>query len=416
VSAGSRSGAPPSGRPAQRRARSTGLLALCVTEVVSWGVLYYAFPVALSAITADTGWSAAGASAAFSAGLVVSAVVGVGAGRLLDARGPRVVMTAGSLLAVPAVLGVALAPTLAWFTAAWAVAGVAMAGVLYPPAFAAVTRWYGEQRMRALLVLTLVAGLSSTVFAPLTAVLLEHLSWRAVFVVLALLLGVTTVPLHALALRPPWPRSTPEGARQRRDGVTRAVRSPGFVLLSLSFTASALGCYVASLGLIPLLGERGFTHALAATTLGLLGAGQLLGRLAHGPLARRLPPWGRLLAVVVTAAAALLALALLPAVPAALVAAAVVLGATRGLFTLLQAGLVADRWGTEAYGTLAGTFAAPVTTATALAPWAAAAGAEALGGSRPLFLVLAGLVLASAVAGVASSAVDGAAPALRSRP
>src|SRR5690606_36622893 len=41
------------------------LAALCTTEVVSWGILYYAFPVALSAITADTGWSASATTAAF---------------------------------------------------------------------------------------------------------------------------------------------------------------------------------------------------------------------------------------------------------------------------------------------------------------------------------------------------------------
>ncbi len=392
--------------PDQRRALRLGLIALCVTEIISWGVLYYAFPVALSAITADTGWSASAASAAFSASLVVSAVVGISAGRLLDARGPRRVMTAGSVLAVPAVLGVAFAPNLAWFTAAWAVAGVAMAGVLYPPAFAAITRWYGEQRMRALLVLTLVAGLSSTIFAPLTAALLDHLSWRATFVVLALLLGLTTVPLHAFALRPAWPVLTAEGAEHRRASVARAVRSPGFVLLCLSFTTLAFGFYVASLGLIPLLSERGFTHSLAATTLGLLGAGQLLGRLAYGPMVQRLPSGGRLVAVVIVAAGSVVALALLPAAAGVLIGAAVVLGAMRGLFTLLQAGVIAERWGTEAYGTLTGIFTAPITTATALAPWAAAAGAEAVGSFRVLFLLLAALTTLSAFVGVVSFIVD----------
>jgi len=51
------------------------LAALCATEVVSWGVLYYAFPVALAAITADTGWPAAATTAAFSAGLAADAGV-----------------------------------------------------------------------------------------------------------------------------------------------------------------------------------------------------------------------------------------------------------------------------------------------------------------------------------------------------
>src|SRR3954469_25359730 len=74
------------------------LVALCITQVTSWGVLYYALPVALGPITADTGWSPTAVTAAFSAGLVVSALVGIPVGRWLDRFGPRRVMTAGSLL------------------------------------------------------------------------------------------------------------------------------------------------------------------------------------------------------------------------------------------------------------------------------------------------------------------------------
>jgi hypothetical protein len=43
------------------------LVALCITEIASWGVLYYAFPVMLSAVAADTGWSTGTALSAYSA-------------------------------------------------------------------------------------------------------------------------------------------------------------------------------------------------------------------------------------------------------------------------------------------------------------------------------------------------------------
>ena len=79
-------------------ARSRALAALCATEIVSWGVLYYAFPVLAPSISADTGWPVAAVTAAFSAGLVVSGLVGIASGRLLDRIGPRPVMTAGSIL------------------------------------------------------------------------------------------------------------------------------------------------------------------------------------------------------------------------------------------------------------------------------------------------------------------------------
>ncbi|MCU1620302.1 MAG: putative Permease of the major facilitator superfamily 1 [Modestobacter sp.] len=374
------------------------LAALCVTEVVSWGVLYYAFPVALSSITADTGWSASGTTAAFSAGLVVSALAGIPVGRWLDRFGPRWVMTGGSLLAAPAAAAIALAPSPAWFALAWLVAGVAMSAVFYQAAFAALTRWYGPARVRALTALTLVAGLASTIFAPLTSLLLDHLSWRGTYLVLAGVLAVVTIPLHALALTPPW---TPvDGHDEPRDGppesVRSIVRSPGFLLLSGALTLTAFGLYSASLTLIPLLTGRDMSASLAATTLGLLGAGQLLGRIGYAPLTARTTPTGRTVAIV---AASALAIGLLAAVPGPLpllIVLAVFAGAVRGAGTLLQATVVADRWGSARYGALSGWFAAPITGAAALAPWAGTALAGVLGSYPALFWLLAALVAAAA--------------------
>ncbi len=58
-------------------------------------------------------------------------------------------MTAGSLVAVPGVLAVAAAPNLVVFYLGWVLAGVAMAGMLYPPAFAALTHWGGANAASA---------------------------------------------------------------------------------------------------------------------------------------------------------------------------------------------------------------------------------------------------------------------------
>jgi MFS family permease len=374
-------------------------VALCVTEVVSWGVLYYAFPVALSSITADTGWSASATTAAFSAGLVVSALAGIPVGRWLDRAGPRRVMTSGSLLAAPAAAAIGLAPGPAWFVLAWLVAGIAMSAVFYQAAFAALTRWYGPARVRALTALTLVAGLASTIFAPLTSLLLEHLSWRVTYLALAGVLAVVTIPLHALALTPAWtPVHEPRDAAPA--SVRSIVRSPGFLLLSGALTVTAFGLYSASLTLIPLLTGRGMSASLAATTLGLLGAGQLLGRLGYAPLTARTTPTARTVTIVAASALAIGLLAAVPGPVALLIALSVLAGAVRGAGTLLQATVVADRWGSARYGALSGWFAAPITGAAALAPWAGTALAEAVGSYPTMFAGLA--VLVAAAAGVAA--------------
>lgn len=162
------------------RSRPRAVLpALCLTQITSWGIVYYAFPVLNPAITADTGWSPGATTAAFSAALVVSAIAGIYVGRVLDHRGPRLVMTAGSVVGALSLLVIAAAPSLAVFFAGWLLAGAAMAAVFYQPAFAALTRWWAPDHVRALTIVTLAGGLASTVFAPLTAILADHMSWRA---------------------------------------------------------------------------------------------------------------------------------------------------------------------------------------------------------------------------------------------
>lgn len=98
------------------------LTALCVTEITSWGVLYYAFPVLATKISTTTGWSMPAITAGFSAGQLTAALTGIPVGRWLDRHGPRGLMTAGSVLAMPALVAVATAQNLAWFVAAWVLA------------------------------------------------------------------------------------------------------------------------------------------------------------------------------------------------------------------------------------------------------------------------------------------------------
>ena len=388
------------GAPARGAARRRALAALCVTEIVSYGVLYYAFPVLAGDISASTGWSRTAITAAFSAGNLTGALTGVLAGRLIDRLGPRPVMTAGSVLAALATAGVAMAPAYGWFAAAWLLVGVAMAGVFYPPAFAALTGWYGPDRVRALTALTLAAGFASTIFAPLTATLGGHLGWRTTYLVLAAILAAVTIPAHALTLRLPWdspPRT--RAATARRRGV---LASRTFLLLVSSMTLSAFALYAVIFNLIPLLTGRGLSPSMAAWALGLGGAGQVAGRLCYRPLAAHAGVRGRILAVMAAGALSTLLLALLPGPAALLIAASVLAGTVRGLFTLLEATAVSDYWGPAGYASLNGVFSAPLTAATAIGPTIGAALAASVGGYTALFIILAGAGALSAALALAA--------------
>ncbi|WP_166354791.1 MFS transporter [Phytoactinopolyspora limicola] len=417
------SSSPQSGAAPPRSLSPAGLrrvlATLCLTEIVSWGVLYYAFPVLLTEISTDTGWSRTLITAAFSAGLLVAALVGIPVGRRLDGHGPRVLMTAGSALAVPSVIVIAAAPNLAVFTAGWLVAGVAMAAILYPPAFAALTRWYGPRRVKALTLLTLAAGLASTVFAPLTAFIMDHLDWRGTYLVLAAVLAVITVPGHWWGLRGPWPAadhadpttsprpaqpaSNSPAARPTSNGtattgpVHAAVHNPGdpariarsapFVALMVALGLSSFTAFAVVINLVPLMIEHGIDTGTAALALGLGGLGQVIGRVGYPALTRLLGVRARTVSILAATALTTGLLSVLTSVTV-LIGAAIVAGMARGLLTLIQAMAVTDRWGTAHYGRLTGLLSAPITITVALAPWAGAAIADLLGSYASAFLVL----------------------------
>ena len=378
-------------------ARRYVIAALGLTQIVSWGVLYYAFPVLALLISNDTGWSVQRVNGAFTLGLVTAALAGIPAGRVLDRHGPWAVMSAGSALAGLSTAAIALSPSVAWFTGAWVAAGVAMAGVLYLPAFAAVTRWFsGEARIRTLTALTLAGGLASTVFAPLTAALADRLDWRGTYLVLAAILAAVTVPVHLVALRRPWPPAT-QGAPAHGNSVAS---SRPFLLLAGAFTLSAFALYSVVISLVPLLTYRGASLGVAAWALGLGGVGQVIGRLGYGRLARKIRAVPRTVGILALGGATTAALGTLTGPTGLLVAVAMLAGAVRGITTLLQATAVTERWGTVGYGARSAVLAAPVTLAIAVAPWASASLAQVFGGYPPLFGALAVVSLVGAALAV----------------
>ena len=387
------------GPATDRRGPRRVLVTLCITQITSWGVLYYAFPVLAGQISADTGWSVPILAAAFSAGLVVSALLGIVVGRWLDRHGPRWLMTLGSVVAVVAVVGLAGAPTMGWFAVAWVAAGTAMSAVLYPPAFAALTRWYGPRRVGALTILTLAGGLASTIFAPITAVLAGPLGWRGTYLVLAAVLAVVTVPGHLLGLNQKWPPA--QHVTQERHRPDQVLRSRSFLALVAAFALAACASYAVVLNLVPLLHQKGVTYEVAAVALGLGGAGQVLGRLGYGWLSRSLRVRARTCLTLAGVAVTTALLAMFTGV-AALITLAVLAGMVRGILTLVHATAVTDRWGASHYGQLTGVLAAPVTLAAAMAPWIGAVLASVLGSYSTMFWVMAGMAAVAAALGLAT--------------
>jgi MFS family permease len=372
--------------------------ALSVTETVSWGIVYYAFAVFLVPMQRDLGFSTTQLTGAFSIALLISGVAGIAVGRHLDSRSPRALMTGGSVAATLLIATWSQIHGLAAFYALWAALGVAMALVLYEPAFVVLAKWFPDaaERRRAMTAMTLVAALASFIFMPLSQALIDSHGWREALLILAVVLGLVTIPLHAVVLRPPPAAARAAGETHQRSAAGDAVlRSPSFWLLSAAFFLASMTGIALTILAIPYLLERGYSTGFAAFAVGLVGLSQIPGRLIFAPLAGRLP---RSLIVAAVFAPIALGIAILVALRgnAFVIAGLVLLGMGNGMATLARATVIADRYGAAAYGTISGVAASVTTAARALGP-VAAAGFAAAAGYSALLWTLAALTAAAAL-------------------
>ncbi|GIJ52394.1 MFS transporter [Virgisporangium aliadipatigenens] len=379
--------------------------ALAVTSTIGYGVLYYAFAVLLRPMADALHASTAAVTGALTASVLAGAVMSVPVGRWLDRHGGRALMTTGSVAATLLVLAWSQVHTIGQLYAVLIGIGITSAMVLYEPAFAVVVSWFDPQRRpKALLAVVLVAGFASTIFMPLTAVLVDRHGWRTTLIVLGVLYGALAIPLHALVVRRPPAGVAPGGSRRRAEVVRAALRDGRFWLLTVAFVAHATATGAMTVHLVGFLVAQGHPATFAATVAGLLGVLSVTGRLVLTAVQRRV----RLTTVVaviftVQAAAALS----LPAIASSRIGAAVgvtAFGIGFGTASLATPAILADRYGTTAYATVAGTIAAPVIIARALAPTAAAALLGIAGDYRP---VLIGIGVASLVAAIGVTARAG---------
>jgi MFS family permease len=356
---------------------------------MSWGSLYYTVPVLHERIAADTGWSVQLLTLTYSLALVLAALLGPRVGVLIDQRGPRRLVAGGALLGGAGLLVVAWSPSLLVQATGMLLVGAAQAATLYPPIFAALTIWFGEERARALTIVSLFGGASSAVFAPSVAPLVRDLEWRGTLETVAIVYVAVTAPVAWFGLRVPWPVHAATGGAVGRRGLADITGTWRFRALQCSMMFAGIALYASTLNLIGLVREHGFSFGFAATVFGLVGAGQVVGRLLYLPLAHRGSPRSQTLVQVSATCVVTAALGLSASNAAPLMVAAVAAGVARGAHTLLMATGVADRWGLAGFGVLSGRFNRPIALAIAVAPFIGSALASATGSYQSSTLLLA---------------------------
>ncbi len=347
--------------------------ALSVAQLVSWGTIFYGFPLFIASMETELGWSRSLLNGALSLGLLTAGFAAYPVGRIIDAYGGRLVMSVGSALAVLLFVAWAFMRDPVLFYAIWFGLGVAQACTLYTPVFAVLTRLFPDSAKVRITMLTLTGGFASTVFTPLIAWWIESLGWQTALLLMAACNLVFCLPVHALLLRDratPQANETPAQPNDKTP-MQRALRNPVFWGLAVCFTFYLLAHAMLIFHFLPMLAEYGVALAVAVAIITVIGPAQVGGRI--------LLLFGRKIETVTTGylvmtlfLLAMLLLAVFPSVVPVLFVMAAIYGAANGMMTILRGTSVPELLGREGFGAISGALTLPASIAAAIAPSLAA--------------------------------------------
>jgi MFS family permease len=340
------------------------ILALGTTQTLAWASSYYLPAILADSIARDLGVSSNWIFAAFSASLVISALLGPRIGRQIDLFGGRPVLSMSNITLAAGLALLGATYSIPVLVVAWILLGIGMGFGLYDAAFAALGRIYGDNARRAITGITLLAGFASTVGWPLSAWGLETIGWRntcfawaAAHILIGLPINLVMLPAvkgakaaAATAIKPHIP-------------IDRTM-----MLLAFAFAAawSVTGAMAAHLPRI--LQAAGATTLQAVTAGALIGPAQVLARIVEASFLSRYHPLvsTRLACLTHPIGAVILALA----GGGAATVFAIFHGAGNGILTIARGTLPLAIFGPQNYGYRLGMIGAPARMAQAIAPLA----------------------------------------------
>lgn len=376
-------------------------IGLGVTQIMGYGVLYYAYAILLPKIAHPLGLTLSGIFGVLSLALFVGGLMSPVAGILTDRFGGRLVMTGGAFIAGFATMTLALVEgRVGLFTSILVIEAAAMF-VLYPVAFAAVARLdLSVTPQSSITIITLFGGVASTVFWPFTLALYEAVDWREAWLILGAVYLVICVPLHWMSL----------GGKERDHRATRKhsdhdwpelngpSRKRGMIWMVTSFVFSGYLMGAVMTLWVTNVQDLGHSAGIAALAGAVIGPFKTVGRFLEFFISRNLYPlvtYMLALGLMMTGFLTLLTLGF--TVPGVMLAAALY-GMGDGIKTIARGTLPLALFGHRGYGARLGWINSISMAANASAPFAFAYLTQELGGwfsFAAMTVILSGAILFS---------------------
>jgi MFS family permease len=267
-----------------------------------------AFSLLFPAILDEFGWDRGVTAGAFSFGFVVSALITPTVGRLMDRRGPLLVVETGvAMMGVGLLLATLTREPWQLYLTLGALVGGGINCLAYTGQSLYLTNWFVRRRGLALSIAFSGVGIGSVTILPWQQALIDASGWRTACLALGALVLVVLLPLNLLLKgRPADLGLEPDGLPTNRDGARRisnivdpawaaidwtlgrAVRTGRFWWIALSYFCALFSWYAIQVHQTKYLIDIGFSPAVAAWALGFVSLVAVPGQIAFGHLSDRI--------------------------------------------------------------------------------------------------------------------------------
>lgn len=327
------------------------ILGLGLTQIIGWGTTYYLLSLLGGRIGDALGMSKPGIVAGVSMTLAVAAFLGPWIGRWQDQRGSREVMGLGSLIMAAGLAVLAFATTPVGYYFGWGIIALGTPMSLYTAAFTAMTQLAGRDARQAIIYLTFLGGLASTIAWPTTALLLHWLDWRGIVLLFAILNAGICCPLHVWLL-PSRRKAEQEKAILRgvSPGLSVIAQRPAFWLLAGMLAINSILFTAWSILVFPVLEAIGFTGQEAVAVASMVGICQVLGRMGEMALGGRFTALQTATFAISLIPLSVLVLAFSNGSFVLGLAFSVIYGVSNGLVTIARGALTLVIFGSGGYG------------------------------------------------------------------
>lgn len=331
-------------------------------------------PLVMGPISREFHWDFAATSAGITVFGIIAALLAPVFGALSDRFGVRpVALTSLFIFALVFASFYFLPSSKIGYLLFWGTLGAIGIGSTPVTWSRAISMWFNRHRGLALGIMLLGTSLAAMIVPQIAQRAITLGGWRLAFPIVALLPLMIALPLGYRWFREPRPEERPEGIADASgavlgDTLKQAASGYRFWILFTSILLSALAYGGAHIHIAQIVGLHGFSPEVAASVLGVVALGILVGRLLVGFLFDRLWAPGVAFPALLLPAIACWLLMGTQAALSHVIIGGFLLGFAAGTESDIIAYLAAKYFGMAHYGRIYGVLYIPFAVGSAISP------------------------------------------------